>query len=558
MTDYEEIVSAIRGGNPALALIKIEPLLASAPENAELLALKGLALAVTGRPAEAIECVRRAIGSASTPAQKLKYAGNLARLLAQAGRWRELAALAGPGLPSPSLVDDVNFDAASFENLSLALLGAGEHDYVASFLSPVLDRPGASWELEHIWLRAADRATFFADILSRAGSPSYRWSNKPEAIAFACAAAIHLKRREEAERLFERYLESAPAYVSRREDTQIISIAMISPDPSLQTLTEPAVQQHFSANFPSQLKALRPDRYRFLSVFVGSPPRSLAGEIGPNEVALTLNNCVNGENLKRGDLRRVEGHEMALGFPVVNAAANAVRCTRQETADLLRGIDNLVVPKIMHFKLDHALFPAVRAHINDLFVYPVILRTVGEQEATHLHLATNNAELGAALSELLARGEKDIYVIDYIKLTHRKNMHRRMRAAFVGGVPTLMRADYDSYWIVKGRKTESIQATYKQDRALLEHADAILRHPEQLGDGVWTALAEIGKRIPLDVFGLDFDVDEQGRIVFFESNATMNLLSNAPPEIDYPAEAQQAFLDRLDSLLLKRAGVTFQ
>lgn len=60
------------------------------------------------------------------------------------------------------------------------------------------------------------------------------------------------------------------------------------------------------------------------------------------------------------------------------------------------------------------------------------------------------------------------------------------------------------------------------------------------------------------IFGLDFDVDKQGRVVFFESNATMNLLSNAPAEIDYPRETQQEFLRRLDALLLKRAGVIVQ
>ena len=64
--------------------------------------------------------------------------------------------------------------------------------------------------------------------------------------------------------------------------------------------------------------------------------------------------------------------------------------------------------------------------------------------------------------------------------------------------------------------------------------------------------------MPLDIFGMDFDVDDEGRVVFFEANATMLLLSNAPKDLDYPQGAQQIFLQRLDTLFRKRAGLSLQ
>jgi hypothetical protein len=207
----------------------------------------------------------------------------------------------------------------------------------------------------------------------------------------------------------------------------------------------------------------------------------------------------------------------------------------------------------MRFHLDQHLISPLRTRIKHLFSYPVILRSVGEQQASNVYLAASDEELDAAISSLSALRRREVYVIEYVRSTHFNGMHRRLRAAFVRGVPTLMRADYDSHWIVKGRKTESVQTTYSKDMSLLAHADAILRKPEQLGEGVWKTLLEIGRIIPLDVFGLDFDVDQTGRIVFFESNATMNLLSNAPPEIDYPPEAQQTFLERIDGLFVSLA-----
>jgi D-alanine-D-alanine ligase-like ATP-grasp enzyme len=52
-------------------------------------------------------------------------------------------------------------------------------------------------------------------------------------------------------------------------------------------------------------------------------------------------------------------------------------------------------------------------------------------------------------------------------------------------------------------------------------------------------LRAIRERIPLDVFGIDFNVDAEGRVVFFEANATMNLFSTALKECPNPKEADE-------------------
>ena len=42
----------------------------------------------------------------------------------------------------------------------------------------------------------------------------------------------------------------------------------------------------------------------------------------------------------------------------------------------------------------------------------------------------------------------------------------------------------------------------------------------------------------MDVFGLDFDVDADGRLIFYEANATMNLFSTARKEVPNPKAAE--------------------
>ncbi len=556
MQTHAQIADALRSGKIAIALAEIDRRLTIDPDDAELLGLKGFALAMNNQFDAAEAFVRQAVDHAASPAQRLKHAGNLARLLARSGRRDELVRLADGGAVSPGLLSPDDADAAALENLCEPLLQVERFGFVADLLEPLLDGAAAGWPIERLWLRAATGAGQHEKLLTRVDTPDYRWRNEAEVSALAAAAASALGRMESCRRLYESYLAARPLLVSPRLASQILSIVLISPDPEVPSLSLPAVLQHAAGNFPSQLLAERPDRYRFFSVFEGSPPRALTAEIGKHERAITLNNCVNAESLKRGGLAAVEGHERALGLPVVNAASGAVHCTRVETAEKLRGIDNLVVPKAMRFRLEAGLLQAIRRAIAELFAFPVIIRTVGEQEGRNIHLVRSPGAADAALAELLGMGERDIYVIEYAGTEYTGGFFRRIRAAYVEGTATLMRADYDAQWMVKGRKNKRIQELYRGNQTLFGEAQRLVAEPQRLGAAAWAVLAEIGRRIPLDVFGIDFDVDHQGRVVFFETNATMNLLSNAPAEIDYPQDAQAAFLKRLDDFLLKRAGVS--
>ena len=556
MQKHAQIADHLRNGNIDVAMTEIDRRLAASPNDADLLGLKGFALAINNEIDAAQASVRQAVEHAATPAQRLKHAGNLARLLARTGRRKDLADMADVGLVSPGVLSSADVDVVSLENLCEPLLLVERFDFVAELLEPLLDNDAVSWAVERLWLRAATGAGQHDKILNRVDTPDYRWRNEAEVSALAAAAAAALDRKEDCRRLYEAYLAAAPLLVMPRLASQILSIVLISADPDVPSLTLPAIQQHATGNFPSQLIALRPDRYRFFSVFAGSPPRALTAEIGEHERAITLNNCVNAESLKRGELAAVVGHERTLGLPLVNAASGAIHCTRVETADMLRGIDNLVVPKAMRFRLEAGLLPATCRAIAELFAFPVIIRTVGEQEGRNIHLARTAAATDAVLTELLTLGEREIYVIEYVGTEYSGGFFRRIRAAYVEGTPTLIRADHDAQWMVKGRKFARIQNLYRSNKVLFNEAQRLVAEPQRLGDAAWATLTEIGKRIPLDVFGIDFEVDHQGRVVFFECNATMNLLSSAPPEIDYPPEAQEALLGRLDRFFLKRAGLS--
>ena len=135
MQDHAKIVAALRGGDRASALADIERLLAAEPGNSELLGLKGLAMAVGGKLDEAAECARLAVLHATTPAQRIKHAGTLARLLARSERYQDISALPDMDLPKLDSLAGDDVDSIDLENLCAPLLMAGNHDFVAAAAS---------------------------------------------------------------------------------------------------------------------------------------------------------------------------------------------------------------------------------------------------------------------------------------------------------------------------------------------------------------------------------------------------------------------------------------
>ena len=116
----------------------------------------------------------------------------------------------------------------------------------------------------------------------------------------------------------------------------------------------------------------------------------------------------------------------------------------------------------------------------------------------------------------------------------------------------LIRVDRDRHWMVHARKTAPRIAFYLQNLHLLEEEKRICRDPVgELGEPVLRVLQGIAERIPMDIFGIDFDVDPGGQVVFYEANASMNLLSTVNNrEVDYPRHAEERMLAAIRNYLL--------
>ena len=70
------------------------------------------------------------------------------------------------------------------------------------------------------------------------------------------------------------------------------------------------------------------------------------------------------------------------------------------------------------------------------------------------------------------------------------------------------------------------------------------------------ALEAIRDRIPLDLFGVDFDVDREGQVVFFEAGPAMNFKPKnprlEPPDVRLPIEPTIRIDDAFRDLVARR------
>ena len=211
--------------------------------------------------------------------------------------------------------------------------------------------------------------------------------------------------------------------------------------------------------------------------------------------------------------------------PVVNHPTKVVQTLRDESAKLLANVPGILVPKTKRFSAAGKNNEELLREIEDQFDYPLIVRTV----ELHDGAGMIRADSRHALVEALSSGFTDkFFVTQFVDSRGGNELFRKIRATVVENEIIITRVDYDTSWNARGRKPEDRVPFYLERPYLLDQEKCICKQPEEkLGSSVIQSLRSIRDRIPLDVFGVDFDVNVDGLLVFFEANASMNLFSTA-------------------------------
>jgi hypothetical protein len=211
---------------------------------------------------------------------------------------------------------------------------------------------------------------------------------------------------------------------------------------------------------------------------------------------------------------------------VLNRPEAVLRSTRDQVARRLSGIPGLVVPRVVRIKPgkpDQAIQMVERAGLS----FPIILRQAGTHTGRIVGLVDRIDDLRLQLVDGV-----DHLATEFFDFRSPDGLYRKHRVWFFGDRMVCRHLMISDHWNVHGKDAYRFMIDRPK---LIEEERALLAEPEgAFSPAVKQVLQAIRQRMELDFFGTDFAITNDGQVLLFEANATMNFYAALPgPQFEY-------------------------
>jgi tetratricopeptide (TPR) repeat protein len=243
-------------------------------------------------------------------------------------------------------------------------------------------------------------------------------------------------------------------------------------------------------------------------------------------------------------LQELERFMATARAPVLNPPERIERTTRERIGALLGGIEDIYVPATFRWTPGQDGAETVHTAISRAAMdYPVIARPVGEHGGKGVVLLASPDDQ----SELPDTDE--LYLTDYHEYRSSDGCYRKYRVIFIDRQPYPYHLAIGSQWML-----HYFSADMLCEKSRLDEERHFLDDPESaLGARAWAALHAIGARMDLDYCGIDFSLLPDGRVLVFETNATMLVHPELEQdELRFKNVYIQKIFDAFDRLLTRR------
>lgn len=299
----------------------------------------------------------------------------------------------------------------------------------------------------------------------------------------------------------------------------------------------PAVENRGSTD----IWRLRGDaRYDFVRIHIPGNFHRIKRRTSLKNVATVLN-LITDPDINPNVLGYADQFLKPFDVRVINRPRDVLKSGRDDIAELLSGIDGLIVPKVVRFRGHPNL--AGRAIDQVGLPFPAILREIGKHNGDIIGVIASRDELFARIE-----AKKSYFLTEFVETYPLDGLYHKIRIYFFGDSPVIRHRIVSDHWNVHGPDRE---------RVMVHHPISIARERELIDGGIealpataQATLLAIRARIPLDYFGIDFGLMPDGRMLLFEANATMNFFSfNAAPPFDYFAPVLAAVQKKFEAML---------
>ncbi len=234
--------------------------------------------------------------------------------------------------------------------------------------------------------------------------------------------------------------------------------------------------------------------------------------------------------------------------PVINRPSAVLTTGRLANAERLRGLPDVVTPRIATFARDRLVAPPAAAELAALgFRFPLLLRAPGFHTGRHFVRVETPHDLAAAGSNLPG---PDVWAIEPLDARGADGKFRKYRVMIVDRRLYPLHLAIAPHWKVHYFTADMADAAGHrgEDQAFLADMPAVL------GARAMAALARIASALDLDYGGIDFALGPAGDVLFFEANAAMVV---TPPTDDAKWAYRRPAVDRViaavRAMLMERA-----
>jgi tetratricopeptide (TPR) repeat protein len=233
-----------------------------------------------------------------------------------------------------------------------------------------------------------------------------------------------------------------------------------------------------------------------------------------------------------------------LGKPTVNDPRRILRTTRDMVAELLTGIPNCRIPKILRQQAGVVLsVQQLSAAFSS--ASSILARPVGTHGGDDFEKFDSAQELAAYLGR---PAETDRYFIEYADYRSTDGFFRKYRFIFVEDKVLPYHLAISDGWKVHHVNTDMANQTWMQ-----QEEAAFLNEPTRVFNARhYQALREIQQRIGLEYCGIDCALDTKGNLLVFEVNASM-LVHDDNTGFSYKDPAVRRIKAAFDAMLAKLA-----
>jgi Tfp pilus assembly protein PilF len=205
------------------------------------------------------------------------------------------------------------------------------------------------------------------------------------------------------------------------------------------------------------------------------------------------------------------------GAPVINHP-NAVKKTgRLMNTRRLAGVSGVIVPRMVRLtKMEILSGSAMEKLAQEQMMFPLLLRAPGFHGGNYLERIDVPEALKSTVEKL--PGE-NLLAIEFLDSSLQDGLFRKYRVMSINGALYPIHMAISSGWKVHyfSSDMEDNKDYRDEERIFLNDFAALL------GSNTISALSCIGQTLGLDYCGIDFGLDQNGKVLLYEANATMVL-----------------------------------